>query len=646
MRTSERITSFRFRIFLAIAATAALFLLISLYGHHAADRIVLQTVEESVSATTAETSSAIEQYLRRAEIFPLTLAKALERGDIRQEELLSLLRTFVENPSIYGATAAFEPYAYERRRRLFAPYFHEIPSGARLKWLGEKYDYRAKEWYRLAKEGGKPAWTEPYFDVGAGDALICTFVVPLYRTSGGKRLFQGVVTADISLASLNRTISLAGALPSSYGFILSRSGRFIVHPKHELVLNKTIFDADILAADTAYADLGRRMLRGERGFVRVKGYAIGKHAWIYFSPIGSTGWSVALVTPEEDLLRRIRDLDHGLIAFGTLTVFLLFVILFVVSQSVTKPLSILSVATTKIARGDIDEPLPPIGGPAEVVFLRDCLENMRRDLKGQMAALAAVTAREEHIKSELGIARSIQAGFLPKSFPQGGAFDVHAFLYPAREVGGDMYDFFLLDKDRLFFALGDVSDKGVPAALFMAVTVTTVRALAQGGHSPGEILGRVNRALCRKNDELMFVTMLCGILDLRQGRLVLSNAGHLSPVLRPENAPPSAVEVRPGLILGVQDSAAYEDMSVAIPPGAVLVLFTDGVTETRREDGSFFGMDGVLTAMAECAETAPGPVVEMLVDKVRHWSATQADDIAVLALRYNGGHGGAPAGED
>jgi phosphoserine phosphatase RsbU/P len=637
MPPNDSVTGFRFRVFLAIALTAALFLLISLYGHQASTAIVLQTLEKSASAITAETSTAVEVFLRGAEIFPRTLAETIEKGDIRQDELLSLLRSYVKGEhSIYGAGVAFEPFAYDPRRRDYNPYFHEVPSGVTLKWLGGDYDYRAKEWYRLAKEGGKPAWTEPYLDVGAGDVMMCSFVVPMYRTEKGKRIFRGVVSADISLAWLNMALSKAGALPSSYGVIVSRSGRLIVHPIRELVLKKTIFDLERLASDKGYGELGRRMLRGERGFVRLKSYVTGKPSWIYFSPIGSTGWSVALATPEEDLLSSIRELNHRLVAFGGLTVLFLAAILFVVSRSVTKPLALLSAATLKIAEGNLDEPLPATGGPSEVLMLRRSLEKMRRDLKEEMAALAAATVREERIDSELRIARKIQASFLPRTFPERGDVDVYALLDPAREVGGDLYDFFLLDEDRVFFAIGDVSDKGVPAALFMAATVTTVRALAQRGLPPGEILTRANRELCRENDELMFVTMLCGILDLRDGRLILSNAGHLSPVLRPTDAPPAVIEVEPGLVLGVRENFVYADENVDLPPGAVLLLFTDGITDLGKEDGGFLGMEGVLSAVAESTGTAPESVVRRLTDQVRLTGVPQPDDIAVLALRYKG----------
>jgi sigma-B regulation protein RsbU (phosphoserine phosphatase) len=260
---------------------------------------------------------------------------------------------------------------------------------------------------------------------------------------------------------------------------------------------------------------------------------------------------------------------------------------------------------------------------------------LRRQVRLRTRALRASLAAQAKIASELRIAREIQMSFIPHTYPPLAGWEIHGELRPAREVGGDFYDCFLLDDGRLYFVLGDVSDKGVPAALFMAVTKTLLGASAAAGDSPAAILDRVNRRTTAANDGGMFVTAFCGILDPDSGRVVYTNAGHNPPLVRRTGGAVDVLESGRAPALGIVDDASYGIHDVLLGPGDVLFMYTDGVTEARNGEGAFFteerlraALDGGGTADArELAATVLGRVTTFAGD------APQADDIAVLVIR-------------
>jgi serine phosphatase RsbU (regulator of sigma subunit) len=249
--------------------------------------------------------------------------------------------------------------------------------------------------------------------------------------------------------------------------------------------------------------------------------------------------------------------------------------------------------------------------------------------------------RYEHIEKELQTARSIQSSVLPRGhpmFPERSDFDVCALMAPAREIGGDFYDAFLIDDNKLFFTIGDVSGKGIAAALFMMKTVTLLRMEALRDISPHEILTRVNNQLCRNNDYGMFVTVFCGILDLANGMLAYCNGGHDAPLIGRCGRCFSFAECEGGMMLGVVEDAPSQPGSIELKRGDVVVCYTDGVTEAMNPRQEMFAQHGLLASVACMADTDAAQVVRTLHSKIRQFAegAPQSDDIAVLALKYLG----------
>ncbi len=245
------------------------------------------------------------------------------------------------------------------------------------------------------------------------------------------------------------------------------------------------------------------------------------------------------------------------------------------------------------------------------------------------------------MESELNIGRDIQMSMLPMefpAFPNRAEFDVHATLHPAREVGGDFYDFFLIDEDRICFGVGDVSGKGVPSALFMAMTKTLIKSRASNDGSPASILTHVNDEMAANNESAMFVTIWLGILDLVSGRVVYCNAGHNPPYLRRAHGSLERLADRHGPVVGAMEGMVYGESELDLGPGDAFLLYTDGVTEAMDPDRNLYEESRLVKSLEPQDDGTPEELVRVTVDGVWEFQldAEQADDITVLALEWFG----------
>lgn len=262
-------------------------------------------------------------------------------------------------------------------------------------------------------------------------------------------------------------------------------------------------------------------------------------------------------------------------------------------------------------------------------------------VRALLRAKAYQDAVRELLEGELRVAREIQRGLVPRDFAalgMGGSVDCFACLEPARAVGGDLYDVFRLDGRRLCLVVGDVSGKGIPAALFMVMTITLIRSLARLSGRPDDILGRVNDALAADNPSSMFVTLFCAVLEQDTGRLTCASGGHLSPLLVQPGKAPHPVLPSEGTLVGILPGLVYPSTELTLAPGDLLVVFTDGVTEAMNQHGALFGEARLRVLLAGARESTPSEAVEAILAGVREFAgpAEQADDIAILAVRYAG----------
>ncbi|MFC1461334.1 PP2C family protein-serine/threonine phosphatase, partial [Verrucomicrobiota bacterium] len=276
--------------------------------------------------------------------------------------------------------------------------------------------------------------------------------------------------------------------------------------------------------------------------------------------------------------------------------------------------------------------------------LGSIFNNMLDAIRDAMKKLEETTAAKQRIESELNIAREIQMSLLPKivpPFPNSPEFKIHAVVEPAREVGGDFYDLFFIDDTHFFFAVGDVSGKGVPASLFMAVTKTLLKSSAAATQVPQTMLTMVNNELAPDNDSCMFITVFCGVLDTATGEVVCANAGHNPPLIRRASGTCEFLETPGDMVLGPIEGIVYSTGRFVLAKGDLLLVYSDGITEAADTEGAMFGEDRFEHAAADLTDTAPHKATAALRSIISEFvgNAVQSDDITLLALRYEAHQG-------
>ena len=627
-------------ILLILTSVTLIFFLIFGYNYLFSRRIIIKNVEKNARNLAHATVNRIDTVLHSVEKVPKSLAYFLENTSYAGGELIDLLRSVIENnPEIYGATIAFEPYAYSRNSLYFAPYFYKGKGKIEFKYI--PYEYFYWDWYQIPKELNRPAWTEPYYDVGAGNIIMSTYSVPFYKTVLGERKLMGVVTADISLSWLQEIVASIKIAQTGYGFLVSKNGTVVTHPNEHLIMNETIFSIAEARGDARLREIGREMIKGKYGFVPFSSILTGKKCWMVYAPLSSSGWSLGVLFPQDELMEDITRLNRTVLFLGLAGFLFLLVVIVLIAESITRPLRTLAGATKDIATGNLDIQLPLIKSRDEVGKLAESFNYMRTSLKEYIKELTETTAAKERIESELNIAHDIQMGILHKvfpPFPDRSEFDLYATLEPAREVGGDLYDFFFMDNDHLCFTVGDVSGKGVPASLFMAITMTLIKTKATRGLTPEKVLSRVNEDLSLDNPSLMFVTVFLGILNVRTGEMVYCNGGHNPPYIVHNNGDIKPLETTNGMALGVVEDFSYKSKKIVLQKGDTIFLYTDGVTEAMNEKEELFSEERLKKEINVLKDKPIQEVVAGIMQKTKAFSqgVPQSDDITMMILRYYG----------
>ena len=497
------------------------------------------------------------------------------------DSLPAVARRIVEdNPVVVGSTMALVP-DYDKQYPLLSPYACREGDHIIIKSLAtEEYDYPSQEWFTKPLELDDSYWSEPYIDEGGGDILMTTFSLPIHDVDGQT---AAVLTADISLDWLTELVGNAQVYPNSFGVMLSRAGQIMVSPVETLTMHASVHDFGEQMEDSeSYDSLTRSMLSGQSGNIPLR--RGGKTSHVFFAPVDRTGWSMSIVIPDEEIYGGIRRI--GIIV---------------------KILQLI--------------------GLAMLIFI------LRAVAKSQMK-YKEVSDKKERMESELQIGRNIQMAMVPNvfpPFPERKDIDMSACLVPAKEVGGDLYDFYIRD-EKLYFCIGDVSGKGVPASLVMAVTRSLFRAVSAHEQSPQRIVTIMNDSMSEMNENNMFVTFFCGILDLATGHLRFCNAGHNPPLIFTNDI--RTLQVNPNLPLGIMQGMAFQEQETDLSYDDALFLYTDGLTEAENLQQEQFGEER-MKALLHTRRGAQGhldAVREAVAEFVGE--APQSDDLTMLFIHY------------
>jgi sigma-B regulation protein RsbU (phosphoserine phosphatase) len=600
-----------------------------------------EEVRASMNTLTARHAAHVDEMLQRiAQVARSTAAFLAVHPDVTEAELYELLETNVRHSDlIYGSCVAYEPSAmppFAAGRPRLAPYAcrRGITSSAiRRMDVVHAYDYAdgTWEWFATPRNTGEALWTEPFFDEGAGDIAMCTYAAPIVR--GGS--FIGVATVDLPLKRLRDVIGTID-LMGGESVIVSRSGGIINHPDASRPGRLTIQELVARSGSAQAATLAREIAAGARGSTRMpEGFREEPH-WIFYAPVPSARWTFVITVAEAEVMRFAnRQLAFGigvmLAGLGLITAMLL-----LLATRLTRPVTRLAGAVRTLGAGDLQARAPDAHRRDELGELARAFNAMVSKLQGHIAALTEATAAREAVESELRVARNIQSTLLPRTFPafpDRTEFDLHAVIAPAKHVAGDFYDYFFAGPDSLVFVIGDVSGKGVPAAIFMAVSRTVIRNLAAREESPAAVLKAANDVLVRDSAESMFVTMFIARYDVRTGRLRYANAGHPPPLRLDSAGRVQRFGTTTGTVLGMIPEAIYTEGEARLEPGETLILYTDGLPEARSPRGEFFGDERVMAAVLAGIGEEPAALCRRISETTAVFQAGAfADDLTLLVV--------------
>lgn len=558
------------------------------------------------------------------------------------------------NSHVIGISVSFLPDFFPKKGHWYEAFAtHNEDGQIEVREIGSaSHDYFKAEWYQgaLKASEGQGFWSEPYYDEAGARAMLCTYSLPLRDGDGH---VVGVFGADLSLSwlaeqireldlSVNRAeigrIMRSRSRLKAYSFILGRKGDYIAYPDPSRILTDNFFNHvdDGKMADGEYEQLGREMLAGATGSRTVRVDGVLSH--VFFAPLLHTGWSMCIVLPESNVAAPGLVLG-AIILIVLITGLLVASVLFRSAVLRTaRPLRRLARSADEVAQGHFDTPLPELKYDDEIRQLRDSFEHMQLSLTQYIEELKEVTTREAMLDRDLEIANRIQMSMLPAAVPPDSgpeAIEVFGELTPAKAVGGDLYDYSVRN-GQFYFCIGDVSGKGIPAAIVMAVASAQFRTLTTRESRPAHIMQALNESMIARNDSMMFVTLFIGVIDLATGRMDYCNAGHDAPVLIGADGQVEFLPVEANLPVGVDADCKYVQQHVTVRPGTSIFLYTDGITEAEDPEHALFGMDRLLASARQIGAVAPDTFLRSMKDAVHGFTreAEQSDDMTMLVIRY------------
>jgi len=598
--------------------------------------------QEAINRATQildKTSLRVEGILNRVEVATNMTMWLVQRHPNKADSMFVYSRGVLQNnPDFYNCSIAFEPYYFGDKVRYFSAYTKHIGDSIRtIQGGSDSYQYFFMDWYLMPTLLDRPCWTEPYMDldVATNTSEMVTSYCQAIKDKQNKVI--GVINTSLSLNWLSQTISATKPYPNSYSIMIGRGGTYFVHPDTTKITRQTIFTQTLEQSDTAMSSLGHAMQRGEEGMKHMN--INGQDSYVFYKPLGKTGCSMAIVCPESDIFGgfdRLRRTVFAIVCVGLLLM-LYFFIRIITSE--LKPLHRLAHEAETIASGQFDAELPDFQRTDEIGQLTHSFGNMQQSLVKYIEELKDTTAQKASIESDLRIASDIQMGMLPENFPTRADRDdvqIYASLTPAKEVGGDLFDFYFRD-EKLFFCIGDVSGKGVPASLFMAVTRSIFRTVSAHESMPDRIMTTINKTIADMNKRNMFVTLFVGVLDLPTGRLHYCNAGHDAPLLVGVGV--GELPCDSNIPVGFMPQWDYSLQEAQIFPGTTIFLFTDGLTEAMDADNAQFQIERINDVAARALanqQQEPRQLIEQMTDAVHRFvgDAEQSDDLTMMGIQY------------
>ncbi|MBO7129268.1 MAG: SpoIIE family protein phosphatase [Prevotella sp.] len=683
MSKKPKIRSFAKRLTRWIALTQLIVMGLASYYIYLFSKSFIMIEEASLYKSALTTANAnVARVLSEVSVGTGNRVDEIEKTLDQPDKLANIMSEVVtQNPAIRSCGISFVDGYYPQKGHWFCPYAVRDDDGTVKQHIigNASHDYLKAEWFTEALEADSSYWSKPFFDSTDSITPLVSYMIPIHDKQGKTVAILG---ADLSLNWIgermqNRLMMEGDSVNISLGndedadkndgslfslewrnlttkFIIDHDGTFLVHDDKDYIIKKNYFERAKETSDSTDDHVGHQMVAGRSGaYFNETGLLVKPFryfdsdfwsVYMFYEPVENTNWSIASV------VRRI-NIDSIAIAMALAMLVMIAIALLVtrivgkiIVRRIAKPLRKLAESANEVAKGNFSAPLPKIKHNDEIRLLRDSFEGMQHSLTTYIDELKETTASKAAIENELKVAHDIQMSMLPKTFPpypDRDDVDIFGKLTPAKDVGGDLFDFYIRD-EKLFFCIGDVSGKGVPASLVMAMTRSLFRNISLHVSEPNVIVKALNAAVADGNETNMFVTLFLGVLDLHTGVLQYCNAGHNSPLLIGGNV--RTLDCDSNIPIGVMNDWAFTRQEIQMESQSIIFLYTDGLNEAEDTMHAQFGEDRILRVLeTQVAQGTiqPETIVTQMNEAVHRFvdNAEQSDDLTMLVIKYTKNNG-------
>ena len=528
-------------------------------------------------------------------------------------------------PNSMGNGIYFKPYKINKNQKISCIHalWEENQKISLLpSCMNSTFNYFSQNWYdeiiKDLREGRRISWTRPYKSTQL-NILMTTVGAGIYD----KGNLVGMATVDWEIDTILKSILEIKPTSNSFVLFADEDSDYIIATTEPDVDNLAIMGKSLDDVKWYSKDLKEGVAFDYKGIKYIP----------YIKQLNNGLLLIVNVPLLELFSTAVYHLSVLLTILLVCTILIVSLLFLVLRSNINKPILKLTEIAKRISRGDLDETIE-LEKPSELAQLAASFNKMKTDIKTHLIQLNKISQEKEKIESELSIAKNIQASALPTDFPKGEYFQLVASMTPAKEVGGDFYDFFPIDDNHYAFVIADVSGKGITAALYMMSAKTAIKSMLQAGYPLEDAINKANKTLSDNNTEGMFVTSFIGILDVRTGHVQYINAGHCPPLHKTQNGY-EYIDVVRNMVLGFNPKYVYKSGELVLQCNDRLFLYTDGVTEAQAEDNEMFGETRLLEALNQ-KETFLSDTLPHIYKHIKSFikNAPQSDDITILALEF------------
>ncbi|MBR6328006.1 MAG: SpoIIE family protein phosphatase [Alphaproteobacteria bacterium] len=598
----------------------------TLFAFYKDKELIIEGNKASITAFEKQLNTEIIKLEQNAQDLALMGELYFQRGkqqDVGEFFVKEILKNY---PHSMGNGIYFKPYKIVKNREIsciHAVWNDDEQINLLPSCVNSTFNYFTQNWYTEIIEdlraGKHISWTKPYKSTQL-DILMTTVGAGIYN----KDELVGMATVDWEIDTILKSILSIKPTPNSFVLFADEDSDYVIATTEPGVDNNFIMGKSL-----SHISWYSKKLKDGVAF-DYKGTKYIPH----IKPLNNGLFLIVNVPLFELFGAAVRHLCVLLSVLLICTIFIVSVLYFVLKRNINEPISKLTEIAQKISHGDVDETIR-LDKPSELAQLASAFNKMKTDIKAHLLAIAKISSEKEKMESELAIAKTIQASALPIDFPKNEYFELIASMTPAREVGGDFYDFFAIDEKHYAFVIADVSDKGITAALYMMSAKTAIKNMLQAGYPIKDAISKANDTLC-DNQAGMFVTAFIGILDLSTGEVEYVNAGHCPPLYKTQSGY-QYLEVNRNIILGVRPHYQYESRKLTLKSGERLFLYTDGITEAQDKTFKMFGEERLLKILNQ-KDMSLFDTLDHVYKSVKGFvkKAPQSDDITMLIFEFHG----------